>query len=325
MYWSLVLRVVLAARFQLSRSICCLWNRGGRLPLIVSHRAGATDYPENTLLAINESLSNQADIIWLTVQLSRDGVPVLYRPSDLAINTQGTGPIAARTFNELQQLNAGWRFERIDAYGVKTYPYRAQRLEIPSLKRALMTTPDEVPLILDMKTLPAEPQARAVAQVLDELHAWSRVRIYSTDASYQRAFASYPAARLFESRDDTRSRLVSVALAQDCTVAPAADAWVAFEYRRKVQLVETFTLGEARSPVNALLWTPASIGCFRSKGEVTIVGIGIDSAEDYRAAACLGIDAVLANSPQNMRAIKEGLKTPLHCTDVSRLSGELKK
>ncbi|WP_259745192.1 glycerophosphodiester phosphodiesterase family protein, partial [Pseudomonas protegens] len=60
-------------------------------PLIVAHRGGAADFPENTLLAIDNALGNRVDMLWLTVQLSRDGVPVLYRPADLSANTQATG------------------------------------------------------------------------------------------------------------------------------------------------------------------------------------------------------------------------------------------
>jgi glycerophosphoryl diester phosphodiesterase len=164
-----------------------------------------------------------------------------------------------------------------------------------------------------MKALPAAPQAKAVARVLEQNHAWNRVLIYSTDASYQQAFAQYPQARLFESRDNTRDRLANVALAHSCNPAPQAGSWVAFEYQRKVELVETFTLGEARSPVTAKLWTPQAIDCFQSKGKLSMLAIGINSKDDYRAAACLKIDAVLVDSPRTMRDIKQRLERPLLC------------
>lgn len=284
-----------------------------KLPLIIAHRAGADDYPENTLLAIEGALRNRADVIWLTVQLSRDGVPVLYRPADLAANTNGAGPVADKNLHELQQLNAGWQFTHAGNDGTKAYPYRSQALPIPSLEQALQAIPDSVPLILDMKALPAEPQAQAVAQILDKMHAWSRVLIYSTDASYQSAFEKFPQAKHFESRDQTRGRLATMALAQECVSPPPKDSWVAFEYRRKVQLLEAFTLGEARSSVTAKLWTPTSVDCFRSNGKVNIIAIGINGAEDYRAAACLGIDAVLADSPQKMQAIRSSQTNVIDC------------
>lgn len=285
----------------------------GQLPLIVAHRGGTADFPENTLLAIDNALRNNVDMLWLTVQLSRDQIPVLYRPADLSANTNGSGAVAEKTLAQLQQLNAGWQFKQGAANGQVLFPYREHPVTLPSLQQALAAVPANITIILDMKALPADTQAKAVAQVLERNQAWNRVLIYSTDASYQQAFAQYPKARLFESRDQTRDRLASVALAHNCQPAPQMGSWVAFEYQRKVELVETFTLGEARSAVNAKLWTPQAIDCFQSRGKVNILTIGVNSEEDYRAAACLNVDAVLVDSPRTMQGVKQRLEWPLRC------------
>ncbi|WP_256584817.1 glycerophosphodiester phosphodiesterase family protein [Pseudomonas sp. Irchel s3a18] len=281
------------------------------LPLIVAHRAGTADYPENTLLAIEAALRNHADMIWLTVQLSRDGVPVLYRPADLSANTQGSGPVAQKTFAELQQLNAGWNFKQPAENSA--YPYRSRQMPIPSLQQALKAIPPSTRVILDMKALPAPPQAHAVAKILDATRRWDDVLIYSTDDTYQQAFASHPHARLFESRDNTRDRLASVALAQSCPAPPSPGTWAAFEYQRKVAVVETFTLGEARSQVSAKFWTPDAMRCFASRGKVNVLVIGAETAEDYKAVACLGVDAVLVDSPEKMKTLKQHMEQPLRC------------
>lgn len=285
----------------------------GQPPLIVAHRGGTADFPENTLLAIDNALRNNVDMLWLTVQLSRDQIPVLYRPADLSANTNGSGAVAEKTLAQLQQLNAGWQFKQDTANGQVLFPYREQPVRLPSLQQALAAVPANITIILDMKALPADTQAKAVAQVLEHNQAWNRVLIYSTDASYQQAFAQYPKARLFESRDQTRNRLASVALAHKCQPAPQMGSWVAFEFQRKVELVETFTLGEARSAVNAKLWTPQAIDCFQSKGKVNILTIGVNREEDYRAAACLNVDAVLVDSPRTMQGVKQRLEWPLRC------------
>lgn len=80
-----------------------------------------------------------------------------------------------------------------------------------------------------------------------------------------------------------------------------------------MELTETFTLGEARSP-SVKLWTRDAVACFQSQGATHIVAIGIDNAEDYRTAACLGIDAVLIDSPKQMQSIKANMPMPLQCT-----------
>ncbi|WP_322011635.1 glycerophosphodiester phosphodiesterase family protein [Paraburkholderia sp. J12] len=284
------------------------------VPLIIAHRGGTGDAPENTLAAIRTALANHADAIWLTVQLSRDGVPVLYRPADLAALTDASGPVAAKTAAELARVNAGWQFKTKDAAGNEVYPWRAAPVGIPTLADALAAIPADVPVILDMKALPAAPQAAAVAKVLDAAQAWDRVRLYSTEAAYQQAFAAWPQARQFESRDATRERLATVALAQACEAPPPAGTWAAFEFRRQVELVERFTLGEGRSMVKgATLWTPAAVQCFRTHADVHLVAIAVNDAADYQAAACAGVDAVLADSPRQMVPVRQALARGYRC------------
>lgn len=292
------------------------------LPRIVAHRGGTADAPENTLEAIRLAIANHADAIWLTVQLSMDGVPVLYRPADLSALTDAKGPVTSHTAAQLAHINAGWTFKGSDS--ANPYPYRAHPAYIPTLSEALRTIPAHIPVMLDMKATPAEPQAQAVARVLSEEDAWSRVTIYSTDAAYQRSFAAYPQARLFESRDATRLRLVRVLLSGKCNDAPAAHTWTAFELHRLLKIKEEFTLGEGLSEVNATLWTPATVACFRQQPDVRIVAIAVNNADDYRAMACLGVDAVLSDSPRQMSAIRASLAAasgggqskPVECGDA---------
>lgn len=284
------------------------------VPQLIAHRGGTGDAPENTMIAIRTALANRADAIWLTVQLSRDAVPVLYRSADLSALTDARGTVASKSAAELARVNAGWQFKTLDASGRDVYPYRGAPVGIPTLAEALAAIPPEVPVMLDMKALPAEPQAAAVARVLDEAGAWARVQIYSTDASYQQAFAAWPRARLFESRDATRGRLATVALAHRCEMPPPANAWTGFEWRRQVDLVEQFTLGEARSTVaDATLWSSEAVQCFRTNPGVHIVAIAVNNEADFRAAACAGVDAVLADSPRQMAPVRDALRPGYTC------------
>jgi glycerophosphoryl diester phosphodiesterase len=282
-----------------------------RLPLLVAHRGGTGDAPENTLQAINKALSNGAEAIWLSVQLSKDGVPILYRPADLSTLTNVSGPVLDRTMAELVQVNAGWHFKNADG----GYPYREHSVGIPTLRRALQALPPGMPVMLDMKSLPAEPLAQAVAQVLTEEKAWSRTLLYSTDVRFQQAFSKYGQAQLFESRDATRDRLAKVLLNEGCESAPIGTDWVAFELHRKLEVIETFTLGQGISKVNATLWTPETVACFRQQSRVNILAIAVNSVQDFRIAACLGVDAVLVDSPKPFAVFKAEWKSrPFSCS-----------
>ncbi|VFT53479.1 glycerolphosphodiesterase [Pseudomonas aeruginosa] len=218
-------------------------------PLLVAHRAGTADYPENTLLAIRKALDNGADALWLSVQLSADGHPVLYRPADLAVLTQGAGAVGQSSLAELARLNAGYMFKAEDG----SYPYRQKPLRIPTLRQALRAIPPQVPVFLDMKSLPVEPLVDAVAGELERQKAWSRVRFYSTEKAANDYLTQRYAdrARQFESRDATRNRLVGLAFGERCEAPPAGGTWMGIELRRELTVTERFTLGESSYKVPA--------------------------------------------------------------------------
>jgi len=273
-------------------------------PMVIAHRGGTGDTPENTVQAFRNALNNGANALWMTVQISQDGVPVMYRPSDLAALTDGRGTVNSLPVAEIQKLNAGYQFKRVDAAQHVRYPYRDNPLPIPTLREAIASVPQNVPIMLDMKQVPVAPLVKAVAQVLDELHAWSRVRLYSTDPDALQLMSAYPDAHVFETRDATRERLVQVALAGVCENPPAPGSWIGIELDRKVEVVEHFTLGEGISKVDAHWWTPAAVQCFETRKNVHIVAFGVDSAADYQRASALGIEAVMTDSPKLMRVEK---------------------
>jgi len=270
-------------------------------PLVIAHRGGAGERPENTLPAIRAALDHGAHMIWLSIQVSRDGVPVLYRPADLSALTQGSGPVAGRTLAELRELNAGWQYR--DAGG--QYPYRERPVPIATLAEALDAIPAGRPVLLDLKSEAAEPLVQAVTGVLDARNAWRRVRLYSTQAAHLRKIkALRPQAQVFEERDTTRSRLVSVRLGGDPGEPPTEGAWVGFELRRKLEVKETFTLGEGRSETMALLWDSAVIRHLRSRPGVVVVLFGVETERDLALAETLGVDAVMTDSPRALGALQ---------------------
>ncbi|MBD0742584.1 glycerophosphodiester phosphodiesterase family protein [Streptomyces sp. CBMA152] len=278
---------------------------GARLPLAIAHRAGTADFPENTVRAIDGALAHKVDMMWLSVQVSRDGVPVLYRPADLAALTDGSGSVADMDAAELTRLNAGYQFKNTAG----EYPYREHPTPMPTLEEALRRIPQRMGVLLDMKSPDPHTLAPAIAKTLDALQSegrgeWQRVRFYSTEKRNLDAIATYPRAQLFEERDTTRTRLVTSRLTGDCVDAPRSGTWAAFELRRDVTVTEKFTLGEGRSPVKALMWDRTTSACFHTHPSVKTVLIGIDTKNDYATATRLGAYAVLADSPERMMRIK---------------------
>ena len=121
-------------------------------PQLIAHRGGTGDAPENTLPAIKLALENKAEAIWITVQLSQDGVPVLYRPGDLSALTNHTGKISSYSAAELARMDAGWK------WGDETHPWRGKNATIPTLQSVLEQWPETF-FYIDIKSPDADPSA----------------------------------------------------------------------------------------------------------------------------------------------------------------------
>ena len=260
-------------------------------PQLIAHRGGTVDAPENTLPAIKLALENKAEAIWITVQLSQDGVPVLYRPGDLSALTNHTGKISSYSAAELARMDAGWK------WGDETHPWRGKNATIPTLQSVLEQWPETF-FYIDIKSPDADPaiMAARLGDVLNKTHSLARVRVYSTDARYIAALPeSIPH---FVSRDETRTKLATISLSHQCqpTNSPGDEHWYGLELKRKVEVIEKFTLGEGVSPAT-LTWDKEAMDCFRSQGKAHIIFFGINNADDFRTASELGADGVMVDSP----------------------------
>ncbi len=267
-------------------------------PLIVAHRAGTTDFPENTRYAIDNSLANEVDIIWITIQLSKDGIPVLYRPKDLSELTDGSGPVSDYTLEDLHLLDAAYHFKQDEHY-----IYRGRGVKIPSLHAILLSYP-QVKFIIDIKSPDADPEivANALIELRRNIQSPDRLVFYSTEQKYLDVLPVY--FNKFEPRNITRKILANTIMAGKCIIAKnkgnsliiSENKHYAFELRRDVKVVEKFTLGKGTTRTQ-LVWNQQAMDCFKESEEAKILLIGINSAKDYQLAKNLGADYVMVDSP----------------------------
>ncbi|WP_236307727.1 glycerophosphodiester phosphodiesterase family protein [Enterobacter bugandensis] len=277
-------------------SLLFLASAASASPAIVAHRGGTADAPENTLPAIKLALENKADIVWITVQLSRDGVPVLYRPAELKALTNLQGKVSQYTVEELAKADASVKWKD------KGLPKDMLNTPVPTLKSVLAAWPD-TRFFIDIKSPDADPatMGNALLNVLKETNSLNRVRVYSTEDRYMEALpVEIPR---FVTRSETRTRLATISLSHEC-LPPSQkmdDYWYGLELNRKVEVVEKFTLGEGVSPAT-LTWDKEAVDCFRSQGNAHLIFIGVNSEEDYQKAKTLGAEGVLVDSPAKAKS-----------------------
>lgn len=109
--------------------------------LVIAHRGDSTHAPENTLAAFRKAIDTGADMIELDVQLTSDGVPVVFHDAVLDKHSNGTGLLSDFTTEKIRNLDAGSWFSK-DFVGEK----------IPLLSEVLELAKENILLNIEIKS-----------------------------------------------------------------------------------------------------------------------------------------------------------------------------
>lgn len=83
---------------------------------VIAHRGYSGRYPENTMLAFRKAAEVGSDEIELDVQLTKDGVVVVFHDEKIDRTTDGTGMIKDYTYEELKKFNAAKLFPQVTEF-----------------------------------------------------------------------------------------------------------------------------------------------------------------------------------------------------------------
>ena len=81
-------------------------------PRVIAHRGASATHPENTLAAFDAALAEGCDGLELDLQLSRDGVPVVYHDRTLRKAGGGARAVHQADWVEITRLDAGRWLDR---------------------------------------------------------------------------------------------------------------------------------------------------------------------------------------------------------------------
>lgn len=258
-------------------------------PLIIANCANTLDAP-NTIAAIKLALKNQADMIWISVQLSKDKKFILYAPNDLYALSKKQGKISDFTLDKLEQIE-------ISSSSKKENIWTKENLSIPSLEEVLKTF-SQTKFFIDLKSPDADEneQATLLLDLLKKTKSLNRVRIYSANDKYILALSGE--IPKFATRSKTRAKLLDISLAHKCDLKGDNGIYYGFELQKPVKVSENYALGEGMSDAT-LIWDKEAIDCFK-QNEGKVVLFGINSKEDYDKALELGADALLVDNPKDI-------------------------
>lgn len=236
------------------------------LPELIAHRGYTLHYPENTLIAVKAAIDAGARYVEIDVQMSAEGVPVLFHDADLTRVCGTSGAVADYSLAQLKQFRAAERQRFGDRYA---------QIPIATLREfvALLLQPPHVTAFVELKV---EALAR-----LDAARVLERLRGECAPIAERAVLISYALEALMSARRSGWDRLGVVLNAWherdlpivrqiapefvfadvdtlpptgSLDVAPArlavfevADAKRALTLaRRGVALIETFALGELK-------------------------------------------------------------------------------
>ena len=121
-------------------------------PFGVAHRGSRLLWPENTLEAFQAAVDLGYRYLETDLRRTSDGVLVTFHDDTLERTTNGHGPVSARTWEELGELDAGHHFAPH-----QDYPRRNRGVRIPSLEEVFDAFP-AIRLVLDLKANGFEPE-----------------------------------------------------------------------------------------------------------------------------------------------------------------------
>jgi glycerophosphoryl diester phosphodiesterase len=134
---ALILAMMLGPGAVQSAGALSSFRAPGEAGFVAGHRGGVLA-PENTLPAMRSAIAGPAAFLETDLQLTSDGVPVLMHDWTVDRTTDGTGPVWAMTFEQLQRLDAGSWFG--SGFAGTRVPSFEQFLDVlaPSTKQAII-------------------------------------------------------------------------------------------------------------------------------------------------------------------------------------------
>ena len=235
----------------------------------VAHRGASGNYPENTLLAFQKALEIGVDEIELDLYLTKDDHLIIMHDSTVDRTTDGTGAISDLTLTEIKALDAG---------GVFGEQFRGEH--VPTWEEALELVQGKVGLNVHLKEGgdPDGHYERKVAKALSDFHMVEDSILTCSDAS----------VGIFAEID---SRI-------ECRIFRANRT--PEEYIRKSVEMGLRTMQPGRD-----ITTRDFVQKAHEAGRIVHVFYA-DTPEDMRAYIEIGVDGILTNYPERLKAILTG-------------------
>jgi glycerophosphoryl diester phosphodiesterase len=116
-------------------------------PLVIAHQGGDGVWPGDTLYAYEHAADIGADVLEMDAHMTKDSQIVLMHDEKVDRTTDGSGLIEDLTLSQLKQLDAAYKWSNDDG---KTFPYRGQGIQVPTLEELFQKFP-QIRYVIEIK------------------------------------------------------------------------------------------------------------------------------------------------------------------------------
>jgi glycerophosphoryl diester phosphodiesterase len=242
-----------------------------RVPWVIAHRGASGHAPENTFAAFRRAVELGAGFIETDLHLTRDGRFVAIHDPILDRTTNGRGPVSALTLAQLRRLDAGHWYDR---------EFSGER--IPTLEDILAFSREhDVVFYLEIKYDVAWGMHHALVAAIQNAGNAARTIVISFEPS-----------TLKEVRDLDASIMVGLLVDEESTA-------------KKPDFVKTATdCGARQLCMHSTMLTEQSVERAH-EADLLVAGWTINEADQMRAAIRAGVDGIMTDLPDRLRALLE--------------------
>lgn len=279
-------------------------------PLVFAHRGSSAAFAEHTRAAYLQALADGADGVECDVHLTRDQHVVLLHDANLDRTSDGTGPVADRTLQELQHLDfSSWKGVRIpEVYGARS----EQFLTLPDLLDLLRGAGRPVKLAIELKH-PSPYQLKLEDRVLEVLRSegWDpasstvdNVAVtfmsFSPD-SVRHLLQSVPAQYICQLVDDLTIHEIRGGLGLGLITGGAVANLMKATQLEGERILDAGLVGMAGPGMDYVRERPATVRRWLESGRRFRVWT-VDAEEDVALCRELGIQEITTNVPARVLA-----------------------
>ena len=142
--------------------------------MVIAHQGGDGIWPGDTMYAFEKAVELGVDVLEMDAHITKDGEIVLMHDEKVDRTTNGTGLIEDLTLAELKGLDGAYQWSND---GGKTFPYRGQGIQVPTLGELFEKFP-EMRYVIEIK-LTKIPIDKPLCNLIREMNMQEKVVVAS--------------------------------------------------------------------------------------------------------------------------------------------------